>query len=61
MTEGTFGDLKVPEGQFDELAPENVAPLVAFLACDAAEDITGQVFGIQGGLLSCTRVSTTTP
>ena len=28
MTEGTFGELKVPEGQFDDLAPENVAPMV---------------------------------
>ncbi|MFN2543688.1 MAG: SDR family oxidoreductase [Actinomycetota bacterium] len=51
MTERTFGELKVPEGEFDQLAPENIAPLVAFLASDAAADITGQVFGIQGGLV----------
>src|SRR5438128_8587345 len=31
MTEKTFGELKVPEGEFDQLAPENVAPVVAFL------------------------------
>jgi NAD(P)-dependent dehydrogenase (short-subunit alcohol dehydrogenase family) len=49
MTERTFGDLSVPEGQFDALAPENVAPLVAYLCTDEARGITGQVFGVQGG------------
>jgi len=40
-TEKTFGDLSVTEGQFDSLAPENVAPLVVYLASDAAAPITG--------------------
>ena len=51
MTEKTFGDLGVPQGQFDALAPENIAPLVAYLASDEATSITGQVFGVQGGLV----------
>jgi NAD(P)-dependent dehydrogenase (short-subunit alcohol dehydrogenase family) len=51
MTEKTFGDLTTPEGQFDPLAPENVAPLVVFLCSDAAAGITGQVFGITGGVV----------
>jgi NAD(P)-dependent dehydrogenase (short-subunit alcohol dehydrogenase family) len=51
MTEGTFGELKVPPGEFDSLAPENVAPMVAFLASDAAAGISGQVFGVTGGLV----------
>jgi NAD(P)-dependent dehydrogenase (short-subunit alcohol dehydrogenase family) len=51
MTEKTFGDLRTPEGQFDPLAPENIAPLVAYLAGDEAAHITGQVFGITGGMV----------
>ncbi|HEX2029923.1 MAG TPA: SDR family oxidoreductase [Actinomycetota bacterium] len=51
MTEKTFGELRAPEGGFDPLAPENVAPLVAYLCTDRAAHIAGQVFGITGGLV----------
>lgn len=34
---------------FDVLDPDNIAPLVVYLASDDAKDITGQVFRIIGG------------
>jgi NAD(P)-dependent dehydrogenase (short-subunit alcohol dehydrogenase family) len=55
MTEKTFGDLRTPAGEFDPLAPENVAPLVVYLCSEAASGITGQVFGITGGLVQLYR------
>jgi NAD(P)-dependent dehydrogenase (short-subunit alcohol dehydrogenase family) len=36
------------EGEYDEWHPDNVAPLVTFLASDAAADISGQVFVMWG-------------
>jgi NAD(P)-dependent dehydrogenase (short-subunit alcohol dehydrogenase family) len=52
MTQQAFGDLAPPEDGFDSLAPENIAPIVAYLATDDASGITGQVFGVQGGGIS---------
>lgn len=49
MTEEAFGNLQPAERGFDRLAPENIAPIVAYLASDDAAGITGQVFGVQGG------------
>ena len=43
MTESVLGALTPEEGAFDEWHPGNVAPVVAWLASDAAADITGQV------------------
>ncbi len=50
MTEGTFGEFGKPaeEGGFDPMAPENISPLVAWLASPDAADVTGQVFIIWG-------------
>lgn len=55
MITNTFGEgvMAAPqdEGAFDQFAPENVAPLVAFLASDAAAHISGQCFVVVGGLV----------
>jgi NAD(P)-dependent dehydrogenase (short-subunit alcohol dehydrogenase family) len=48
MTETVLGDLRPEEGAFDEWDPGNIAPVVAWLASEAAADITGQVFVVFG-------------
>ncbi|WP_374406227.1 SDR family NAD(P)-dependent oxidoreductase [Pelagerythrobacter sp.] len=49
MTEQAFGEFaEIPEGQFDEWDPANVAPFVTFLAGDGAANISGQVFTVYG-------------
>lgn len=53
MTEEAFGNLSAaPNEGFDALAPENIAPIVAYLASDDAAGITGQVFGVRGASIS---------
>lgn len=50
MTEGAFGEaMSKKEGDFDIFAPENTAPLVAWLCSQASADVTGQVFELIGG------------
>src|SRR5262249_41654113 len=53
-----------PEDAFDRLAPENVAPVVAWLASSRSEPITGQVVKVQGGLIQlfqgCRPITTAT-
>jgi NAD(P)-dependent dehydrogenase (short-subunit alcohol dehydrogenase family) len=37
------------EGTFDDLHPDNVAPVVGWLASEEAADVSGQVFVVTGG------------
>lgn len=51
MTEGIFYSADVEAGSFDEKAPENVSPLVAWLASPQC-DVTGRMFEATGGQLN---------
>ena len=42
-------DIDMVKSAGDQLAPDRVTPMVIFLASEAAKDITGKIFGCQGG------------
>lgn len=54
MTEDVFADMMKPpeDGSFDQYDPENVAPLVVWLASAESAHVTGQCFEMFGGKLS---------
>jgi NAD(P)-dependent dehydrogenase (short-subunit alcohol dehydrogenase family) len=53
MTETVFAKTMArPESGFDPMAPENVSPLVAWLASPESRHVTGRVFEVSGGLIS---------
>jgi NAD(P)-dependent dehydrogenase (short-subunit alcohol dehydrogenase family) len=53
MTETAFADMmRKPAEGFDAMAPENVAPLVGWLASGASRGVTGRVFEVSGGAVN---------
>jgi NAD(P)-dependent dehydrogenase (short-subunit alcohol dehydrogenase family) len=52
MTEELFADhMRPPEQGFDAMAPENVSPVVVWLASPESRGVTGRVFEVMGGSL----------
>ena len=52
MTEAAFGEIPAPEDGFDPADPANNSPIVVARCADEAQDITGQVFFIYGGVVN---------
>ena len=55
MTETVFADLMAAPDDpsaFDAMAPENVSPLVAWLASAESATVTGRLFEVEGGKVS---------
>lgn len=48
---GAIFAAEIPEGEFDAFHPDNISPLVAYLAGDECP-ISGTVFAVQGGAIS---------
>ncbi len=52
MTETAFAEaMKAKPGQFDTFAPENTAPLVAWLVSTRSAAVTGEIFELIGGTI----------
>ena len=51
MTETGAFDMDAKPGEFDVYAPENMAPLVAYLVSEQSKGVSGQVFELKGGTL----------
>jgi NAD(P)-dependent dehydrogenase (short-subunit alcohol dehydrogenase family) len=55
MTEQAFGELPPPEDGFDAADPANNSTVVVALCADEAQEITGQVFFVYGGVVNMLR------
>jgi NAD(P)-dependent dehydrogenase (short-subunit alcohol dehydrogenase family) len=50
MTTSSFANYRqADEGAFDDRAPENISPLVVWLASPAAREVSGKLFAVYGG------------
>lgn len=53
MTEKVFAQtMAKPDSGFDPMAPENVSPLVVWLASEDSGEVTGRVFEVEAGVIS---------
>jgi NAD(P)-dependent dehydrogenase (short-subunit alcohol dehydrogenase family) len=57
---GAF-DMEARPGEFDVFAPENMAPLVAYLCSQRSQGVTGQVFELKGGRVFLSQGWTDSP
>lgn len=61
MTDTGAFDMEAKEGAFDIFAPENMAPLVAYLVSEQSKGVTGQIFELKGGTIFLSQGWTDSP
>lgn len=61
MTDTGAFDMEAREGAFDVFAPENMAPLVAYLVSEQSRGVTGQIFELKGGRVFLSQGWTDSP
>jgi NAD(P)-dependent dehydrogenase (short-subunit alcohol dehydrogenase family) len=61
MTDTGAFDMAVEADGFDVFAPENMAPLVAYLVSEQSKGVTGQVFELKGGAIFLSQGWTDSP